>query len=283
MNRAEEYRQFCVTHPLRSRLVDGVCWEYIDTLGPGEALLLLPGGFGVADTSFRLIRAFTPRYRVVSLTYPTSIRTFGGLVDGVAGLVRELGLKAAHVLGGSASGLVAQELVRRHPALVRSLILSHTGVPQQARARWISPALALLGLVPLPVARHFFHACVRAFLPGDDAEQQFWRGYFHARVDELSRESLLNRFHVLIDIDRNARFAPGDLDRWRRPLLMIAAEDDGFVGKREQAALRRLYPRADVHTFPRGAHRDSITTPEAEIAVIDGFLRRYGSSSTCTM
>ena len=42
----------------------------------------------------------------------------------------------------------------------------------------------------------------------------------------------------------------------------------------QQDTLERLYPQAQYHRFPRGAHRDSVTAPEAEIAVIRDFLRR---------
>lgn len=269
---AEHYRDFCQTYPLQSRTVAGNCWEYIDTGGSGEVLVLLPGGFGVADTSFRLILAFMPYYRVVSLSYPTDITTIDGLVAGIAGLLKAVSIEAAHVLGGSASGLVAQCLVRSHLTLVRSLILSHTGVPQPARPIWLAPLVWLCSRVPFALVRHLFHASVQLFLPGNRVEHKFWRSYFRARIEELSPSALWSRFHVLIDIDRHVHFTGADLAAWQHPLLIIAAEDDGFVGKREQAILRHLYPQAQYHLFRRGAHRDSVTAPEAEIAVIRQFL-----------
>jgi pimeloyl-ACP methyl ester carboxylesterase len=52
-----------------------------------------------------------------------------------AGLLRELGLAPAHVIGASMGGMIAQTLAARHPGKVRSLvsIMSNTGSPWSGR------------------------------------------------------------------------------------------------------------------------------------------------------
>ncbi len=55
--------------------------------------------------------------------------TLADMADDAAGLLRELELQPAHVIGASMGGMIAQSLAARHPQLVRSLvsIMSTTG------------------------------------------------------------------------------------------------------------------------------------------------------------
>ena len=55
--------------------------------------------------------------------------TLSDMADDAAGLLRELGLAPAHVVGASMGGMIAQTLAARHPEAVRSLvsIMSMTG------------------------------------------------------------------------------------------------------------------------------------------------------------
>ena len=55
--------------------------------------------------------------------------TLADMADDAAGLLRELDLAPAHVIGASMGGMIAQTLAARHPRAVRSLvsIMSNTG------------------------------------------------------------------------------------------------------------------------------------------------------------
>src|SRR3954464_3719491 len=69
------------------------------------------------------------------------------MADDAAGLLRELDLAPAHVIGASMGGMIAQTLAARHPASVLSLtsIMSTTGNPWVGRAE--------LRLLPMLLAR----------------------------------------------------------------------------------------------------------------------------------
>ena len=62
----------------------------------------------------------------------------GDMADDAAGLLRELDLSPAHVIGASMGGMIAQSLASRHPEMVRSLtsIMSTTG------RRWVGQPAA---------------------------------------------------------------------------------------------------------------------------------------------
>ncbi|MEA2353008.1 MAG: hypothetical protein QOJ14_1422 [Thermoleophilaceae bacterium] len=68
----------------------------------------------------------------------------GDMAEDAAGLLRELDLAPAHVIGASMGGMIAQTLAARHPELVLSLtsIMSTTG------NRWVGqPAVRLLPML----------------------------------------------------------------------------------------------------------------------------------------
>ncbi|MBS1967513.1 MAG: alpha/beta hydrolase [Chloroflexi bacterium SZAS-1] len=272
MTIAEDYRAFCAAHPPCYRTIAGVVWEYIDCGDAPEVLLLLPGGFGAATTAFQYVQALCGAYRVLALSYPAALATAAALADGIAALLQGEGITHAHVLGGSYSGAIAQVLVRRHPTLVASMILSHTSPPTPGRAPLLALLLALFKLLPMPLLRLLLYALNYGFLPGRGPEQRFWRAHFAAMIGSFARAAYTNRLRVMLDFDRHARFAPTDLRDWRGRMLLAEATHDGMVRPAARDALRRLYPQAQLRSFPQGRHADTVHSPAAQIAMLRGFL-----------
>jgi pimeloyl-ACP methyl ester carboxylesterase len=269
-----DYPTFLATYPLQQKQIGDHIWEYIDTQRGAEVLLLLPGGFGLAHTSWQYVLAFAHHYRVVSLHYPAGIAVLKPLCRELVGLLDALQIAQAHVLGGSASGAVAQVLVRHARERVRSLILAQTGPPQPARARWATRWARLVERLPLPISKLLLQVSVWGFLPLPTASQRFWRAHFRSVIAAQNRESLANRFHLLADYDANYRFAAEDLGAWPGRVAIIESARDAFVGGKQQQTLRALYPQAAIHRFAKGSHGVSLHNPQAQIEAIATFLAR---------
>ena len=102
----------------------------------------------VGESLFTRIPTFEDRYRIIAPSY-ASVPTAVQLLDGLAGILDAEGVRAAHVLGPSYGGMVAQCFVRRHPERVKTLILANTLVPPQ-NLLWLAKVfLAVLPLVPV--------------------------------------------------------------------------------------------------------------------------------------
>ena len=86
---------------------------------------------------------------------------------------------------------------------------------------------------------------------------------------------MLNRFRIMRDFHRNYDFQKEDLSNWHGSLLIMEMIQDGFTSVAEQAAMRRLYPDAEIYTFPDAKHTDSVDRPEEQIGVIKDFFTRF--------
>jgi pimeloyl-ACP methyl ester carboxylesterase len=178
--------------------------------------------------------------------------TLDDLADDAAGLLDELGIGAAHVVGASMGGMIAQTIAARHPDRVLTLtsIMSTTGDRRVGRAR--RRMLPILLSRPRPGRDRNVARAVRIFRaigsPGFPFDEE--------GVRELAGRSYDRCFHpsgaahqlaaILASGDRTA--ALRDI---RSPTLVIHGRDD---------------PLVDVS----GARATAEAIPDAELMLIDG-------------
>ena len=108
---------------------------FYEAEGSGEPVVLIPGfASGRAIWSmqtpalarhFRVI-SFDPR-GICASDKPEGPQTIGLLADDLAHLLQTLGIAAAHVVGVSFGGFVAQEFALKYPSMTRKLVLCCTG------------------------------------------------------------------------------------------------------------------------------------------------------------
>jgi pimeloyl-ACP methyl ester carboxylesterase len=183
------------------------------------------------------------------------------MADDAAGLMRELGLAPAHVVGASMGGMIAQTLAARHPESVRSLvsIMSTTG------NRWKGqPAPGvyryLLRAAPddregyIEYTTRVFEAIGSRGLPFDRERVRHMaaRGYERGRNPAGHGRQL---GAILASGDRTA-----ELRNIRVPTLVIHGSEDRLVAKSGGVATARAIPGARLmiidgmgHDLPEAA------------------------------
>lgn len=271
-------KEFRLTHPYKQLKVGDTIWEYI-SCGQGEqTLLLLPGALSVGESTFPLIEAFEKEYRIIAPSYALSL-TMRGLCAGLARILETEALDQAHVLGGSYGGLVAQYFVRQYPALVRSLVLSHTFIltRKYAKPLWLAgklfPALPLSLFAPILKLR-LNKMLLSTLRKAHHPEAEFWRAYLdEAIASDLLKEVFIHQNKCLLDLAHQPQFTSDDLKGWHGKVLIIESDDDPAIPARDRALLKSIYPKAEVHTFRDAGHASSILKREEVFSIIRSFLR----------
>ena len=117
---------------------------YYELHGQGEPLLLIRGLGSTCDGFKAQVEGLSPHFQVISFDnrcvgrsdQPQEAFTIADMADDTAALLDALDIPSAHVFGVSLGGMIAQELVLRHPEKVRWLVLgcTHAGPRTATRA-----------------------------------------------------------------------------------------------------------------------------------------------------
>jgi pimeloyl-ACP methyl ester carboxylesterase len=261
------------------------------TMGAGPDVLLLHGLGGTRASLFETAAALSTRYRVHAPDLPgfgSSSKPARGAYNArwfaqtMLGLMDELGIGAAHLVGNSMGGRVAIEMGLLAPERVNSLALVCPAVAWVRRG--LHPIVRLLrpefGLLP--------HAIHRSMVAA-----QFW-SIFHDRdlidpevadlmVDEFRRiyHSAGARFAFLAsarNIYLEAPFGRGGfyprLSQLAPPAMFIWGSHDALVPAGFSRHVRKWLPQAEQLTMRSCGHVPQVERPEECNALIDDFLAR---------
>lgn len=263
-SRWDAARAACRAHyPVGELAIGDEIWQIIDTGAGAATLLLLPGAMGFADTPFHFVLALAQAMRVISVGYPPTLADGDRLVDGLVALLDRRGVAAAHVVGGSYSGLVAQRLALRRPQRVESLILANTWAPDPRRARYFRGASWLIERLPQQLVQRIGARYMNYFLPGADAATQFWRRYFAQVLPAFTPALVVARLRTFASLDAADWSQPASGSSAGRssdlPVLLVESSDDTLFGTASQAALRLRYPQAQVAELACRGHAAALT------------------------
>jgi pimeloyl-ACP methyl ester carboxylesterase len=247
--------------------------------GSGPPLLMIMGFSGQASSwSERFLELLRPNFQIVRFSNrgtgltdkPQAQYSVPMMADDAAGLLGELGIGKAHVLGISMGGMIAQELVLNYPERVQGLVL---GCTTPGWSQGVPPSQETTALL-MPT-------------PGVSLEEQFrkaWPAIVTPEFVESEREFLEEMLRIglenLTPVDTMARqmVAIQSFDAYERlpriqaPTFIIHGDKDQLIPPRNADILRERIPGATLRVVPGAAHMFFWEKPTESAEAIVEFL-----------
>jgi pimeloyl-ACP methyl ester carboxylesterase len=253
-----------------------IAWESDGPEG-APAVLLIMGLAYPAAMWFRLVPALAERYRVLRIDNRgagltgdvVGPYTVGTMAADCLAVLDEAGVSAAHVVGISMGGLMAQELAITTPARVRSLCLmaTHPGIAHAA----IDPAT--LAMVTTGRAQ---------MTPQEAAEASIPFNYAPATPRERIEEDWSVRFPLACTLEGYTNQVQGtlpwtrwdDLVRISAPTVLVHGELDRLCLPDNARMIAERIPGAEVVMVPDANHVLMTDQPEQVSKVLLDWLDR---------
>ena len=236
---------------------DGTRIYWTET-GAGEPLLLIMGLGATHEWWYRLAPIVSERFRTIMhdnrgvgrSDVPPGPYAIADMADDAAAVLDAAGVDEAHVFGASMGGMIAQELVLRHPRRVRSLILGCTAcggresVP--ARREVLDALTTRSGMTREQAMRAMVPYIFDVGTPRDRIEEDLERRLAATVPDEGYLAQLQG---IRAWTGTHARLATITV-----PTLVIHGETDQLVPPENGPILARAIPGATLVMLPRAGH-----------------------------
>lgn len=233
---------------------------YYELHGSGEPLVLVEGLGYSRWMWFKQVPAFSRHFLTVVFdnrgvgrtSKPDHPYTIRMMADDLAGLLGELGLRGAHVLGVSMGGFIAQELAINYPEMVKGLVLACTSFG---------------GSRSLPMPEETLRAITE--VEGLSREEVIRRGlatgltasYLERKREEFERmvtwrlEEPVPRYAWLRQFEACQAFdASGRVGAIRAPTLVITGDQDRVIPAGNSRLLAEAIPGARLATVKEAGH-----------------------------
>jgi len=258
---------------------------WVEHHGSGPDLLLIAGlGDPLEAWQFQL-DGLADRYHTIAYDnrgvgrtpLPNAPFSVATMADDAAAVLRGLGVEAAHVAGFSGGSVIARELTRRHPELVKSLVLVGTF------ARWDTFARTAVNAFRWQAEAA---PSERAFLESFYTWIYTPRAHENGMVRQLIDEALGSPHPTSTETMQrtmDAYLAYQDVDRLAEisvPTLVLTGELDLICPPRHGRVVADNIPDARFEVLADEAHQPFQESPDAFNRRVDAFWEQIDAPVT---
>lgn len=241
-------------------------FEYLETGGPGEPLVLLHGLFGGLSNFAAQIDFFQDRYNVILptlpiFTLPLRKVSLAGLVDYLAEFIEHKAYPPIHVIGNSLGGHVAILYALAHPDKIATITLSgSSGLFESAMGNTLPPRKNY-EFIKKKTESTFYDPAISSKELVDEV---------FSTVNDRNRG-----LRIIMTAKSAVRHNLGHkLDQIKAPTLLIWGNQDTitppFVGEQ----FNELIEDSELHFIDKCAHAPMMEVPGEFNEILDGWLKR---------
>ena len=282
MNKYAELKQ---KYPQKKLNINGTDFpfRYFKNEKSDKTIVFLTGGIGLSDLFLPHFDEFAKSYSVLSFDYPIAFADNRQLVDAIAELLKQLGIKA-FLVGQSLGGFIAQMLAQKHPDVVEGMVLSNTGtlsVDLDERGvkhfyemkKQVDKSLLAVKLIPFWIIKRIVRSAVIKNLESKLTEQEkiFLTEYCDGIVNTLTKKYEIHMSMLLRDLENNWNMKKSDFLKYEGKVLLLLSDDDSTFNDSIKNALVEIMPNPKVITDIRGGHLALLLKMERFIRVIRDF------------
>ncbi len=250
---------------------------YWEAQGRGVPLLLIIGLSFTHEMWFRILPALATRHRVILFdnrgmgrsSVPSGPYSIPKMARDAAAVLQAAGASAAHVIGASMGGMIAQELALRQPKSVLSLLLgctTHSGF----FGRW--PDLSLVPRHSAPTRLDRERSVIK-LLYADTTPQDRIEEDLKIRCGcEWTNRGFLNQFAGILMWSAYRR-----LPRIQAPTLVVHGDQDRLIPAENGRVVASRIPRARFELVRNAGHVLTTDQPEICSGLMLDFLERQAA------
>ena len=251
---------------MAEQLIQDGKFEYLETGGSGETIVLLHGLFGGLSNFGEQIEFFRDRYNVVLptlpiFTLPLRKVSLAGLVDYLADFIEYKGYGRVHLMGNSLGGHVSILYALAHPDKIATITLSgSSGLFESAMGNTLPPRKNY-EFIKQKTESTFYDPAVSSKELVDEV---------FATVNDRNRG-----LRIIMTAKSAVRHnLAHKLDQIKAPTLLIWGNQDTitppFVGEQ----FNELIADSELHFIDKCAHAPMMERPEEFNAIWDDWLQR---------
>ncbi len=189
---------------------------YYEVFSTGDPLILLHGGFGAIDMFQPILPALAAKRKVIAVDLQGHGRTLltdrpltiEAMADDISALLKYMNIEKADIMGYSMGGIVAIQMVIRHPEQIRKAVFVSTVFKKSGWYPEMDAAMQQIG----PASAEEMKATPLYQLYSSQAPQPGDWTKLHIQMGELLRR----------DFDWSA-----DIKKIKLPVMIIAGDADG--------------------------------------------------------